>query len=209
MKHPPKPAQPKVPKKSDIAERFAGKGVFPQQLAFTLLIPLRNIFLSPKKLIQRLELKPDSSVLEVGPGPGYFSTAVAKHVSRGTLTLADIQQEMLDWAKKRIGKKGLSNVSYHLCDGESFPFADNSFDVIFLITVLGEVENKEAYLKKFHRILKPDGILSISELAGDPDKIPAKELKNLLKGYGFKADKLYGNRWNYTLNFKKRPERPI
>lgn len=38
-----------------------------------LLFPLRNIFLSPKKLIQRLELKEDHYVLEVGSGPGYFS----------------------------------------------------------------------------------------------------------------------------------------
>jgi hypothetical protein len=63
---------------SDVMNRFAGKGVFPHQLAFTLLFPGRNLFLSPKQLIERLELKNDSHVLEVGPGPGYFSTRIAK-----------------------------------------------------------------------------------------------------------------------------------
>ena len=58
---------------SRIIKNFGSKGVFPYQFAFTLLIPLRNIFLSPKKLISRLELKEDSIVLEIGPGPGYFS----------------------------------------------------------------------------------------------------------------------------------------
>lgn len=38
---------------------FAGKGVFPPQYAFTLLLPLRNLFLSPRKLIQRLHLADD------------------------------------------------------------------------------------------------------------------------------------------------------
>ena len=46
---------------------FAGKGVFPHKFAFTLLIPIRNIFLSPERLIERLELKEDFLVLEIGP----------------------------------------------------------------------------------------------------------------------------------------------
>ncbi len=43
----------------NIFNRTVKKGVFPHQLAFTLLIPLRNIFLSPRKLIKRLELEED------------------------------------------------------------------------------------------------------------------------------------------------------
>ena len=35
-----------------------------------------------------------------------------------------------------------------------------------MVTVIGEVDNKEIY-----RTLKEDGILSISELVGDPDKL--------------------------------------
>ena len=136
---------------------MAAKGVFPHKFAWSLLIPLRNIVLSPKKLIERLELKDDFTVLEVGPGPGYFSVEVAGTLTRGKLVLADIQQEMLDYAKRRIEKRGLANVEYHLCDGESFPFGDDTFDRIFLVTVFGEVENQSAYLKEFRRMLKTGG----------------------------------------------------
>ena len=65
-------------KKNSVIERFAKKGVFPYQFALTLLIPIRNIFLSPQKLIERLELKEGDNVLEVGAGPGYFSLKVEK-----------------------------------------------------------------------------------------------------------------------------------
>lgn len=78
---------------------FVTKGVFPHQWSFTLLFPLRNIFLSPKKLIQRLELKGKDKVLEVGPGLGYFSIPVARKIKNGKLYLADIQSEMLAYAK--------------------------------------------------------------------------------------------------------------
>jgi ubiquinone/menaquinone biosynthesis C-methylase UbiE len=190
--------------KSDLVKSFASKGVFPYQKAFTLLIPFRNIFLSPKQIIKRLELKDDLNVLEVGPGPGYFSVKVAKVLSRGKLVLADIQQEMLDYARKRLDKRGIKNVEYYLCNGNNFRFADNSFDRIFMVTVIGEVENKKEYLAEFYRILKPNGLLSISELAGDPDKLTIYEVKDLAANSNFEFYYIYGNQKNYTINFKKK-----
>ncbi len=192
-------------KDSTMLNRFSGKGVFPHQLAFTLLIPMRNIFLSPRKLIQRLGLKETDQVLEVGPGPGYFSVQVARVLTKGSLTLSDIQEEMLAHAQKRIIGKGLNNVAYNLCDGTAFSFDDDQFDVIYMVTVLGEVANKEQYVKEFYRILKPGGLLSISEQGGDPDKMSIEEIKGLLYGSGFELDHLYGKETNFTIHFSKRP----
>jgi len=190
-------------KNTDIIKRFAAKGVFPHQLAFTLLIPLRNIFLSPKQLIKRLELEADLQVMEVGPGPGYFSLKVAERLSSGRLVLADIKQEMLDYAKKRINKKGLTNVDYYLCNGKTFQFEDNTFDRIYMVTVIGEVENKEEYMGELYRILKKDGILSISELAGDPDKMSINEVRSLAEKHCFSLYNIFGKESNYTINFRK------
>jgi ubiquinone/menaquinone biosynthesis C-methylase UbiE len=186
-----------------IVKRFAAKGVFPYQMAFTLLIPLRNIFLSPKQLIKRLELTNDLQVMEVGPGPGYFSLQIAKSLINGRLVLADIQKEMLDYAKKRLDKRGLTNVDFYLCDGKTFQFEENTFDRIFMVTVIGEVEHKEEYMQELYRILKKGGILSISELAGDPDKMSTSEIKNLAEVHKFSYHNIFGNERNYTINFKK------
>ena len=187
----------------NILNRFVSKGVFPHQWAFTLLCPLRNIFLSPKRLIRRLEIRENSQVLEVGSGPGYFSVPIARTLTRGTLTLADIQPEMLDYAKKRLTKAKLSNVAYHQCNGCRFDLPNGGFDVIFLVTVFGEVENKNDYLHEFHRLLKPNGILSFSELWGDPDKMSTNEIRTLVEQAGFVLDRQYGYEWNYTINFRK------
>ena len=189
--------------KETVVKRFVSKGVFPHQLAFTLLIPLRNIFLSPKQLLERLELEENFSVLEIGPGPGFFSIKIAQRLKRGKLVLADIQEEMLRISRKRIKKKGLRNVEYKLCDGKSLDFSDESFDRVFMVTVIGEVENKELYIKEINRILKTGGIFSVSELAGDPDKISIEELKELVIPFGFEVYKQFGNKKNYTINFIK------
>lgn len=188
----------------EIFRNFAEKGgVFPYQLAFTLLIPLRNIFLSPKTLIQRLELREDYNVLEIGPGPGYFSSEVAVAIPRGVLVLADIQQEMLDLAKKRLTRKMIGNVEYHLCNGIDFPFKGRGFDVIFMVTVLGEIDNKGQYLSECFRLLRPGGLLSISEQAGDADRMSTSEIKKVAYGAGFEFEIIYGTEKNYTMNFRR------
>lgn len=183
---------------------FSGKGVFPPKYAFTLLIPFRNIFLSPAKLIQRLNLQEEHNVLEIGPGPGYFSTHVARRLKKGRLVLLDIQQEMLDISRKRLDKRKITNVDYKLTTGDSLDLESNFFDRVFMVTVIGEVENKDSYLKEIYRILKHDGMLSISELAGDPDKMSIDEIQSLVSEYGFQKNEVFGNKLNYTVNFTKK-----
>jgi ubiquinone/menaquinone biosynthesis C-methylase UbiE len=177
--------------------------IFPYKWAFTLLVPCRNIFLSPKQVINRLELKDDMMVLEIGPGPGYFSVKVANNLKNGQLVIADIQSEMLSFAEKRIKKQGIANVKIYLCNGTSFDFKDETFDRIFMVAVFGEVENKKNYMDEFYRILKKGGILSISELAGDADKMTMQSLKELGINSNFGILKYYINKLSYTINFKK------
>ncbi|WP_455001403.1 class I SAM-dependent methyltransferase [Cardiobacterium hominis] len=168
--------------------------LFPHQMAFTLLIPLRALLLSPAELLRRLQPTADSRILEVGCGPGYFSPALARAVPQGELVLADIQPEMLAIARRRLEKRHITNTSCQLCNG-------SSFGRIVLVTVLGEVRDRSAYLREFARLLTHDGLLSISEAAGDPDKLEQGELIALLTAHGFTPVRQYGNRRNYTVNF--------
>lgn len=190
-------------KKTSGHKSFSGKGLFPCRWAFTLLIPLRNLILSPTKLLKRLGLRCSDTVMELGSGPGYFSPTIAKFLSKGRLVLADIQKEMLVKAKKRLEKRAITNVDFHLCDGKQFDFKNETFDVIFLVTVIGEIENQERYIQEFYRILKPKGKVSISECWGDPDKMSKKEIVDLFEVQGFILDQSFGSEANFTLNFKK------
>jgi len=168
-----------------------------------LLCPLRSLLLSPKTLAKLLEIREDSTVLEVGPGPGYYSVPLAKQLTHGKLVLADIQPQMLAYAKKRLTKRGLNHVDYYQCDGSKFDLSDNHFDAIFLVTVFGEVKNQQEYMTEFFRIMKPGGILSISEIVPDPHIMPIRKVRELATNAGFTFDKIYGNSWNYTANFRK------
>lgn len=186
----------------------------PQPMPYTeahhLLNPLRKLVLSPKKLVSRLDLKPDSRVLELGPGPGYFSPEVAQSLPLGNLTLVDVQQEMLDMARERLESMGISNVEYRKGDATSLPVETESFDVVFLVAVLGEVPNRGACLREIRRVLFQNGLLSITEMKlGDPHRIPRVELRESVQAVGFRSCAEFGNLLHYTINFRKELPRQV
>ena len=187
----------------DIFQRLAGKGVYPHEFAWMLLIPLRNLILSPEKLIQRMGLNKNSIVLEIGPGPGFYSAKVARSISQGILYITDIQAEMLEITQRRLHKKKITNMDFKLGDVVTLPYENNQFDVIFMVTVFGEVANKDSYLKEIYRILHTDGVLSISEQAGDSDNMTLDEIRSFVEKFGFKMDTVYGKSRTFTANFRK------
>jgi len=186
-----------------ILRRFFGKGTYPSQISFWLDFPLRRLILSPQKLADRLHLKENFKVLEIGPGPGYFSVEVARRIPHGYLELLDIQQEMLEKNRHKIEMTGLRNVDFTQGDAVNLPFDENKFDVVFLVAVLGEVSDKERCLGDIYRVLKPSGLLSITEQPGDPDFLPLPVVLSLAENQGFEFAERYGKKKNYTVNFKK------
>lgn len=171
-----------------------------------LLNPMRALVLSPEELVRRLDLKPDFTVLELGPGPGYFSPTVARALPQGKLVLVDVQREMLDMARKRLDRKGAKNVEYQQGAATALPAENNSFDVAFLVAVLGEVPDRVACLGEIHRVLRPYGLLSVTEFKlGDPDYIPQVELERSVGAAGFERCSCNSGLLQYTLGFRRLP----
>jgi ubiquinone/menaquinone biosynthesis C-methylase UbiE len=183
--------------------RLTGKGIYPVEYAGWLLNPLRRVITPPSRIVRRLGLKPTDAVLEIGCGPGYFSPSVARAIPRGTLTLFDYQDGMLDLAEKRLKRRRIANFKRQQGDAKALPFADNAFDVAFMVTVLGEVGDPLAALKEAARVLKPGGRLSITEMVGDPDFVRVNTLRAMAEGTGLKFERRFGPRFFYTCNFTK------
>ena len=177
--------------------------MFPHEMSFMLELPWRNFVLSPQTLASRLALTNTSKVLEVGAGSGFYSVEVAGKIPKGHLELLDVQPEMLQKAQRKLESEGLTNAGYTLTDADKLPFREDSFDVIFLVAVLGEIKAQKAFLGEAYRVLKPEGILSISEHHPDPDFSPVAKVKSLVEKEGFEFFERYGSRWSYTVNFKK------
>lgn len=179
-------------------------GVYPYRRSNVWELPLRSILLSPQKHLQRLPLQQDFRVLEVGCGKGLYSVEVARFLTYGILTLIDVQEEVLTKARNAMDKAGIENVRYINTAPERLPFTDGSIDMIYLVATFGEIYARQIFLKEASRVLKVDGFLSISEYRPAPAFMPMDVVESFVVSEGFDLPNLYGWRWNYTLNFKKR-----
>jgi ubiquinone/menaquinone biosynthesis C-methylase UbiE len=177
--------------------------MYPAEYARWLLNPLRHLIFPVRSLVRRLKLKPADQVLEIGSGPGYFSPAVARAIPHGTLTLFDAQSEMLAMAEVRLKARGLSNFDCFEGDAAALPFADNSFDVAFMVAVLGEVPDRQGAMNEAARVLKPGGRLVIAELPGDPDFVRRKEVKVRARNAGLTLERCTGVCCYFICSFMK------
>jgi SAM-dependent methyltransferase len=123
-----------------------------------------------KRLQQMAGLAPDSDVLDVGCGTGRVARAMANFLASGTYTGVDIVESSIGWCQEAFRQyekfkfvhADVHSVFYN-ADGTSlpetykFPFADNSFDVVwssslFTHMLLPGVDN---YLREMARVVKP------------------------------------------------------
>lgn len=188
----------------NMARALWARGVFPHQFSWLIDNPLRRLVLSPETLARRLPLSDSSRILELGPGSGYFSAALADRVPEGCLELFDLQPEMLAKAERKLRAAGHHNIGYTTGNaGENLPFPDGDFDVVFLSSVLGEVPDQVRCLRSLHRVLRPTGTLAFDESIPDPDLIRFETLRGLVEPQGFRFQRRWGRPWNYTATFVK------
>ena len=117
---------------------------------------------------------------------------------------------MLERARGKIRAAGLGKVvGYTQGDARRLPFPRASFDVAFLVAVLGEVPEPRKCLRALHRILRPGGLLSITEHLPDPDFSRLSTLRALVEGESFTLEEHFGSPWSYTANFRRSPEAAV
>jgi ubiquinone/menaquinone biosynthesis C-methylase UbiE len=132
-------------------------------------VELPHPIITRERLRKVLGPAPGERILEVGPGTGYYTLDLAGWVGpEGTIEIFDLQQEMLDHTMRRAGERGLANVVPTQGDATELPYGDDSFDGALLVTVLGEIPDREAALRELRRVLKPRGRLVVGEIAFDP-----------------------------------------
>ena len=184
-----------------IAARLGKSAPCPASLAWLVNNPLRRKYMHP--VLDWVGIQPGEQVLELGPGPSAFTIAAARQAGPGgRLFAVDIQPRMLTQVQQRVQASGLSNVETHVAGACDLPLRDCSIDRAFLISVLPEIPDQSRALTELRRVLRPDGILSITAEFTDPDYLFARETERLLEQSGFKMVAKHGNWWRYTVNFR-------
>jgi ubiquinone/menaquinone biosynthesis C-methylase UbiE len=106
--------------------------------------------------------------LELGQGPGYVGLEWLKLTRDTHLTGLDISPDMVALAGRNAQAYGLTErANYVRRTGDRFPFEDQQFDAAFTTGSLHEWEDPRGTFAELWRVLKPGGILFISDLRRD------------------------------------------
>lgn len=118
-----------------------------------------------RQSVKALELKDGNKLLDVACGTGDQGFAALKTADIEVMGL-DFSANMLELAKKKIDKRGLSE-KFQVVQGdaEKLPFPDNSFDALSISYGIRNVGTISAALSEFYRVLKPGGRISILEFS--------------------------------------------
>jgi len=175
------------------------------------LVELDNPFTKTNRaavIVQHLDLQPGMTVLDVGCGPGRLSIPLAKQVGQqGSVLAMDIQAGMLHRAQEKAQAANLKNVRF-LCAGVGEgKLEGNRFDRALLVTVLGEIPDRDVALKEIFDALRPGGLLSVTEIIFDPHFQSRGTVLRLAAAVGFREKMFFGNRIAFTLNLEKPHDR--
>ena len=161
----------------------------------------------PDKLIGRSGIRQGMTVLDLGCGSGAFTTFVARMVGEeGKVYAVDVQPKMLKQLGRKLAKaenQKLTNIELKLASAYELPFEDEALDLVYMVTVLQEIPDRDRALREIRRVLKPSGILSVTEFLPDPDYALRSTTIKIGQCEGFILDDNLGNLWNYTVRFMK------
>jgi len=151
--------------------RFGGDPAVREQILTDVLYPVRDT------VLDKAQLKPGDTVLDVGAGDGLIAFGALERLSpSGHVIFTDISQDLLDHCRAAAAAEGqLDRCSFVLASADSLTaITDCRVDVVTTRSVLIYVKDKAAALREFHRVLRPGGRVSVYEpinvLMHDPDR---------------------------------------
>lgn len=173
------------------------------------LVELDNPFTKTNRaafIVDTLGLSGGMVVLDAGCGPGRVTVPMAKRVgASGRVVAMDLQPGMLDRAKAKVEAAGLDNVEFLVAGIGTGMLPASRFDREILVTVLGEIPDREAALAELFEALKPGGILAVVEVIFDPHFQSRRAVERLAVSVGFRERAFLGHKLAYVMHFE-RPE---
>jgi ubiquinone/menaquinone biosynthesis C-methylase UbiE len=114
------------------------------------------------------QILPQSSVLEVAPGPGYFAIELAK-LGDYQITGLDISETFVEIARANAAKANVG-IDFRRGNASGMPFDNDTFDFLLCRAAFKNFSEPKRALEEMHRVLRPGGQALIIDLRRDASK---------------------------------------
>jgi tRNA A58 N-methylase Trm61 len=172
--------------------------VCPWWLGSLLAHPLRRRIHDPADVLGPF-VSEGMTVLEPGPGMGFFTVELARRVGpSGRVVAVDVQPRMLEGVLRRSGKEGLSDrIETRLAsqDGMGLADLDGKVDFVLAFAVVHEMPDAERFFAEASSSMKQGASLLLAEPGFE---VPEKEFADTLRmagRYGLRTGRRLSIRW--------------
>ncbi len=150
--------------------------------------PVRKLFHDPYEMLSP-HVKKGFTVIDIGPGMGYFTIPLLKLVGRdGKVIAVDIQEKMLAVLKRRAIRAGVdANLVTHLSQPDDFGLREKA-DFILVFWMLHEVTDQSKFLKDVKKLMKRTASVLIVEPRLHVTKTAFDQTIQMAKQSGFKVE---------------------
>ncbi|HEY40620.1 MAG TPA: methyltransferase domain-containing protein [Dehalococcoidia bacterium] len=117
-----------------------------------------------RQVLIKVGIRDRQMVLDYGCGPGTFTLAAAGIVGKdGKVYALDVRPRALERIREKAGSEKIENIETILMDTTGFAtgLSDETIDVILLYDVFHDIKDRRGLLQELHRVLRPEGILSV------------------------------------------------
>jgi ubiquinone/menaquinone biosynthesis C-methylase UbiE len=161
------------------------KRICPVERAGGLDNSIRRLLQNPAKILEPY-IHEGMTVLDLGCGPGFFSTDIAKMLKdSGKVIAADLQEGMLEMVARKIKGTALEKrIEIHKCQENTIGVTE-PVDFVLVFYMIHEVPDQVSLLRELKTILKPAGKIFIIEPKFHVSKISFEEMISKTKDIGF------------------------
>jgi cyclopropane fatty-acyl-phospholipid synthase-like methyltransferase len=140
---------------------------------YLLASPLRRLLMDPVAIVKPY-LREGMTVLEPGPGMGFFTLEMARQVSTsGRVVAVDVQPRMIAGLKRRLAKAGLlERTEARLVPSDSLGLQDlnGKVDFVLAMAVVHEIPSSSHFFAEVAEAMKPGATLLLAEPSGHVKK---------------------------------------
>jgi ubiquinone/menaquinone biosynthesis C-methylase UbiE len=154
--------------------------ICPWWVGYLLASPVRRLMQNPEELL-RPYVWSGMTVLEPGPGMGFFTIVLAQMIGEaGRVVAVDIQPAMLKSLRRRAVKAGVTpRIDARLAHPSSLGIADleSKIDLVLACAVVHEMPSPQSFFREAAAAMKSDACVLFVEPAGHvKPELFAKEL---------------------------------
>ncbi len=138
-------------------------------LGYLLASPIRKLLQDPARILAP-HVKEGMTVLEPGPGMGFFTLELARRVGPGGRVVAvDVQERMLAGLLRRARKARIADrIDARLASGNSLGIDDlaGKIDLVIAFAMVHELPDVGRFFAEVRRSLAPGGKVLLAEPSG-------------------------------------------